>query len=178
MEGNLLLGEMSRTGPENPQSGAQSLGSEESRGEGKADCSLCPPVGPPAWAGVLGLPGSTPWASWAPAAQLLVLGVPCWLQTRSGKPQMRMEQKLGTCCLAWCPELGHYRRGGTWGRNSFQQHPWWLWALPSCSCPGSFSGVQGSSSMLGRRPVQGTPGRAGGAQAMFPPAPRSLHDSW
>jgi len=86
--------------------------------------------------------------------------VPCWPQTRWGKSPVRTEQKLGTCCLAWCPELGHNRSGGTWGRSSgFAAMP--VVALPRCSYPQSFSGVQGSASMLGCCPTWGIPRRAG-----------------
>lgn len=118
---------------------------------------------------------SAPWAGWAPVSQLLVPGVPCWPQSRNGKPHMMMEQNLRPCCCAWCPELGHGRRGGTRGRSSVSAaRP--AVALPRCCCPGSFSGVQGSASMLGCCPAGGVPRRAGGAQGMFPPAPHSLHD--
>jgi len=58
MKGNLLLEEMSLIGPQNPQSGAPSLGSEESCGEAKAERSLSPPVLPAAVVGVLVLRGT------------------------------------------------------------------------------------------------------------------------
>lgn len=84
MKDNLLPGEMSLTAPQNPQSGAPPLGRDESRGGGKADCSLCLLVVSPCQGWCFGAPWcpSAPWAGWALATWLLVPGVPCWSQTR------------------------------------------------------------------------------------------------
>lgn len=148
MKGNLLLGGMSLTGPENPPEVGHHLWAARKAMERGMQSAAC---GPPCW-------------GW------------CFGGTRSGKPQMRTEQKLGPCCLPWCPELGHSRRCGTWAGALCSNAHGGCGALPGCSCPGSFSGVQGSASMLGCCPAQGIPGRAGGAQGTFPPAPCSLHD--
>lgn len=107
MKGNLLLRGMSLTGPENPPEVGHHLWAARKAMERGTQTAAC---GPPCW-------------GW------------CFGGTRSGKPQMRMEEKLGPCCLPWCPELGHGRRRGTWGRSSLQQCPWWLWGPARLQLP-------------------------------------------